>query len=419
MHLLKKHLNFESALCALLFAFPLFATVVRHWTSGFYGLLVILGIIFISNKERRQQVELHRFEKTLLWLLVIHFAVFLLTMGMHYPERFSDTKFEVEVRFVLVIPLYFLLVKYRYGLRCLLSGAVLSVFIASLFCAYEMLYLNQTRFNGIYGPLYAGPIIFIYLAIAVSYYLGRITAKDKKAWILFLATLALATFVIVSSETRVAYIGYTLLALVFSLVYPRGRYKVIMLGTVLLCAIVIYVTMPPVKERMNTAFNEIATYLNTRDHAKATDIAGSSTGTRLEMWRTTPLFLQDHPLVGIGNGNYQKGMGKYVAEGKVNPLVLAHGHAHNVFVNTIIHKGLLGLLTVLGVFFYPLYIYIKTYRANKYTALTGIFFVTVMFMLSMNESAPFWKDNFAATYIILSLVIFQNHMKEIKKSDYA
>lgn len=415
MQYLKKHLNFDSILCALLFAFPLFATVVRHWTSGMYGLLVLSGIIFFARKEHRQQVELHRYEKMLLWLLVVHFAIFLLTTAIHYPDRFSQTKFEVEVRFVLAIPLYFLLAKYRFGLRCLISGALLSILIATPICIYETFYLNYPRFNGVYGPLFTGPIMFIYLAIATSYYLGRITQKDRKVWGIFSVMLILATFNIVSSETRIAFIGYTVIAVVFSLVYSRGWYKAVLVSVVIVCAIVLYFALPPVKQRMSTAFEEIAAYFNAKDHATAGNIAGSSTGTRLEMWRSTPLFLRDHPLVGIGNGNYDKGMRKYVEEGKVNPLVLQHGHAHNVFVNTIIHKGLLGFFAALGVFFYPLYIYIKTYRVNKYTALTGIFFITVMFLLSMNESAPFWKDNFAATYIILSLVIFQNHMKEIKK----
>ncbi|MGD9385839.1 MAG: hypothetical protein PVF28_04735, partial [Thioalkalispiraceae bacterium] len=85
-------------------------------------------------------------------------------------------------------------------------------------------------------------------------------------------------------------------------------------------------------------------------------------------------------------------------------------------IGAVIDKGLLGLAATLFVCFFPLYVYLKTYRINKYAALTGILYVITMWILSMNETAPFEKSNFLATYLIYSLVIFQNHMHALKNT---
>ena len=105
----------------------------------------------------------------------------------------------------------------------------------------------------------------------------------------------------------------------------------------------------------------------------------------------------------------------YIDDKELNPVVNRHSHAHNVFVNVLIVKGLLGLAVACLVLFYPLYIYIRSYKQSSHSAAIGIIFTMIIILYSINETAPFVKSNFVATYLLISVVIFQNHIRRIKE----
>ncbi len=416
--MIKKNIKFnlETSLYLLLFLFPLFAIGVRHWSSITFSLLIILGLVYYFSNYKKNPVELHKYEKIYLWFLVAYFVVFLLSMMLHYPASFGDTEFGNEVRFILVIPLYLLLSKTKHGLRWLAYGAVVSIVISFGFCVYDLYIIERPLFHGEYSQLFTGPIILIYLTLVMSYFVPRLTKHDKIKWGLLAVLVIIATFSIVSTQVRSAYIGYLLVSLFFVVLFTKGWLRVVILSVLVITLIIISIYSESVNSRMSKAINEVVEYIETSRLDPANKAAASSAGARLEMWRASSLFIKDYPLLGVGNGNYQSIMKGYADQGLVHVHISKHGHPHNVFVNGLMTKGLLGLLCTCLVFFFPLAIYIKTFRFNEFIAKVGILYVTVMFLISMSEAAPFNKSNFVATYLILSLVIFQNHMQAIKKN---
>jgi len=50
---------------------------------------------------------------------------------------------------------------------------------------------------------------------------------------------------------------------------------------------------------------------------------------------------QDHPVFGVGAGNYQVIAPEYVECCQVHPIVAKHGHAHNIYAENMINKGLI------------------------------------------------------------------------------
>ena len=416
MKIAKLRINYETLLYSLLFLFPIFAISVRHWSSITFSFLVLLGIVYYFSSRKKQSIELHKYEKFYLWFLATHFVTFLLSMALNYPERFGDTQFGNEIRFVLVIPLYFLIIKHKHSLRWLIYGAIISIPASFSFCLHELYVEGRRFFEGAYSQLFSGPVILIYLILVVSYYIPRLNKNDKLSWILLVGLIGIATFSIITTTVRAAYIGYMLLAPLLLFMYTKGRFRVVALISLLIAMMVISVNSQSVKSRMSVAINGLINYIETDNLADPNSrAAASSVGTRLEMWRASPLFVKDHPLLGVGNGNYQVTMKGYVEQGLIHPSAALHSHPHNVFVNAAMNRGLLGLLLTCLVFFWPLYVYIFTYRQNINSARLGILFVTIIFVISMSEAAPFNKSNFIATYLILSLVIFQYHMNEVKK----
>ena len=72
-----RKINSETIVYALLFLFPVFAVTVRHWASGFFGLLALMALIQLFRKNK-QSLELSKEEKVLLWGFVFFFVVFVL-----------------------------------------------------------------------------------------------------------------------------------------------------------------------------------------------------------------------------------------------------------------------------------------------------------------------------------------------------
>ena len=422
MTALKKYLlqvNFSNILCILLLMYPLFATVVRHWNSTLFGLIVLLGLVYFFTQRRKDNLVLHKYERVFLWLLVGNFLVFLLTSLINLPEDVKEIRFDIELRFLLVIPLYFLLLKIRTGFKCFTYGAIVSVFIAVGFCLYEIVYKAGNAFTGIYSHLYTGPNILIYAMISGYYLFAERSFKKPFAWMLAIGVILSATYSIYYTYSRVTYFGMLAVAVLAAGLFARKWWKYASIAIIFLFVVIIGLSSGNVSSRMSTAYKEFTDYMAlTETDKRITASIGTSVGTRLEMWRAAPLVLRDHTLFGVGNGNYKQAMQKYIESKELNPVVAQHGHAHNVFVNVLIVKGLLGLVITCLVLFYPLYVYIKTFRKSQFSASIGISFICLIFLISMNETAPFVKANFVATFLIISLVIFQNHMQNVKRKTH-
>ena len=411
------NINFEKSLYVLLFLFPLFAVSIRHWSSTTFGLLVLLGIIYYFSVHKKQQSQLHIYEKWYLWLLVAYFVSFLISMGFNYPERFSETRFGNEIRFLLVIPLYLLIIQAKDALKWLAYGGTLSILISFGFCLHSLYIEKESFFEGEYSQLFTGPVILIYLVISLSYFIPKLSLANKRL-ILFLVTLiALASFSIIATQVRAAYIGYAVLAVMFIGIYIKGWKKIAAFMLILVAIVAMYHNSDSIKSRMDVAYKELTNYTSLEETNRTQKhVVLGSVGTRLEMWRASYYFLQDYPILGVGNGNYNRKVRIYIEQDKVNPALADHDHLHNVFVNATVNKGLLGLVVTTALFFFPLFIYLKYYKVNPASANTGILYTAIMFLVSMNESAPFYKSNFVATYLILSIVIFLNHMQAVRKS---
>lgn len=412
-----KYLFPEKALILLLFIFPLFAIEVRHWSSVTFSMLVLLGIADFFSNRKKQLLDLHKYEKLYLWFLVAYFISFLISMTFYYPERFSETRFGNEVRFIVIIPLYLLMLRTEDSFKWLAYGAAVSIFISFGFCVYELYILKHAVFTGKYSQLFAGPVILIYLVVVLSYFIPLLSRKSVISWFAIIVLILLATFSIISTEARVAYIGFLFIMIMFVLMYTKGKIRALVVLVAFSLITTVVINSKSIKYRMSTAYDEIVSYINIENNNyPVSKAAATSSGVRLEMWRASYLFIKDYPLFGVGNGNYQKIMKIYVEKKLIHPEAANHGHPHNVFVNALMSKGLFGLACTCLVLFFPLFVYIKTFNKNKKSAKTGILYTSTIFIISLSIVAPFSKSNFVATCLILSLVIFQNHVRKIKQA---
>ena len=160
-----------------------------------------------------------------------------------------------------------------------------------------------------------------------------------------------------------------------------------------------------------SGYTEFTDYVSYAEQAKFKGHL-SSVGTRLEMWRVTPIFFEDNPLFGVSRGNYSEEVKQYINNGLAHPDIGMHGHPHNVYSEAIISKGLIGLISLLFITAYPLLILIRDYRQHAPSGFCGIVLITGYMVLSLTDAATLIKGNYTAIYIVFLAVLFSWHIQQ-------
>ena len=401
-------LSSEKIVYALLFLLPMFAVSVRHWVSNIFAVVALLSLVLLYL-QRKQRTELLKEEKILLWAFAAYFGVFILTSLVNGWGPLQTRYTGVEIRFLLFIPFYLIVRQMPHAAKWLIIGAVLGV-IFTAYDARQTVFVKSIEvYRGVYSPLFAGPITLIFAALSVSFLYARATAKWQKLSLLLI--IGLAFFVVAQTGARNAYFTAVILGLLFIFHQYTGVKRFGLLLAIFLSAYASYQYVPTVNERVNLAFTEFTDYINYTDPAKFNGRL-SSVGTRLEMWRVTPVFFKDNPVFGVSRGHYSAEVQKYIKAGQVHPDIGTHGHPHNVYSEALISKGLLGFLSLLLITAYPLFILIRDYRHGARSAFYGIVLISSYMVLSLTDASTLIKGNYTAIYVIFLAVLFSYHIQK-------
>jgi len=86
-----------------------------------------------------------------------------------------------------------------------------------------------------------------------------------------------------------------------------------------------------------------------------------------------------------------------------------------VYSEAIISKGLLGLLSLLGILFYPMVILIKDYRNGFNTSFYGIALITAYMVFSLTDASTLIKGNYSSMYVVFLAVLFSYNIQKKQK----
>lgn len=398
----------EKIVYGLLFLLPIFAVTVRHWVSNIFGVLALLSLVLLYL-QRKQRTELLREEKILLWGFAAYFGVFILTSVVNGWGPLQTRYTGVEIRFLLFIPIYLVVRKMPNSVKWLIWGAVFGVVFTAYDAAHEIIVLNIKEYDGVYSPLFTGPVIVLLITILIPFLYTQANNKWHKLLLVLMACLAY--FIMSQTGARNAYMAAFILCIMFIFHQYKDAKRYIYLALALLYAYGSYVFDETINYRMTIAYEQYKTYLSYSNPATTKDPL-SSIGTRLEMWRATPIFFKDNPVFGVSRGNYTSESKIYAKKGLVHRDISDHGHPHNIYSEAIISKGLIGLLSFLWITLYPLSVLIKDYRGKMKTAFYGVTLITGYLLLSLTDASTFIKGNYVSIYVILLAVLFSFHIQE-------
>ena len=396
----------------LLFLMPIAGPVIRHWNSYIFVLFFFSSIYFLFSKKAKK--PLLKEEKIILSAFGLFFLSFIISANLNGWTDLQTRELGNELIFLWFIPIYFLIREYKYSLNAFFAGILLSIPVIFLFSLYEYYSVSNPVLTGAYSQLFLGPItalLLLFYAEAYKNYFG----KKYIAWVLPVI-YGLGLFVIIFTFARSAYLTLIIGTMGYVFLFV-GKFRHKLLFSIFFITISIsLMSIDKVNDRVMSAVNNVEDFFNEKN--KNSSNINTSLGIRLEMWRGSKYAIESHPFFGIGGANHQNFIKKYIKEGKVNAGVGKHGHLHNSFVEVISSKGIIGLIILLILFYYPVYIAWKNRQRCGKCYIYAVILSVSLTAMSIGESMLINKNNAVTLFIIFSAVLFSYLMRNIYPDNF-
>jgi len=318
------------------------------YTIGVTGVLLnknFKEVIFINSRQP----------------LMLAFSLFFLValVGVLFTNEYSDG-FHVANKFFSLPAIYFMasvLIQSLYSEETRNKNAeyILLSFLVGLMVLNG---IGMMTFLGIIGntqyvtplaPMNLHHIWFsninaLGLYTAVSFLLFSSYGKSDRGKLFLGSSIALGIFSILLSISRTAWFGTALTSVVMAFLASKKK-KLIFISVVAatLVGVIIYLFIPLVHDRINLIIQDISSF-----SAGNTE---TSLGMRFLMWKAAIMMFLSNPLVGVGTGGYVPTMTSYVAAGQFPEFLLQFNQPHNMYLFALATNGVLGLASLLYLFY--------------------------------------------------------------------
>jgi O-antigen ligase len=336
----------------------------------------------------------------------LFFVAYLLPL-FKWPMDVSDL--EVEVRYLLFIPVYLLVREMNASALWFFWGVIGGAFCIFAYGMYELfvIHAGETvyRITGPYHHLYYGAMAAVTGFVALA---AKENLAVKLRWVSVVG-FVLALISVVLSGARGSYVMALLASLLWgALRLPMRRF---ILFTVILGALMfgLYKFSDIVNYQVGRAIDDVVDYFTLTDLSKIGEDRRSAS-IRFELWRFSIAIIRDHPLLGIGRSNFDQQETHYMTPAQREDPQLQRSQPHNAYLGVLVSKGLVGGIAFALIFFYPAYIFFRDYRDSPTTAFPGIMLMVTYFAYSLVE-VPFIKGNGTAVYLIFLAVILSSHLR--------
>ena len=421
--LLAKLKQYENIILVTVFLFPIAGAFVRHWISDLFVLLFLFSLVFWKKSTNKR---LEKREVFFLWGIFAYFLVFILTSLVNGWGEEQTYWVLLELRFIAIIPIYFLLRNIQGVGQSLLWGVISGVILTFFWAIYELYLMSpdsyfelahfdpaNRRLNGVYSVLFIGPYVLLLSAFLMP--AAKLLPKLEKHKLVIAVLLLAGVFMVATSGARNAYLGLLAACLVTGMYYYHSKKIIISLIVIIMVSLAAWNFSDLVKNRIEIAIYQYEQY--TYDDHLSLKNSGGSVGKRLELWRAAIHMIRENPIFGVGRGNFNNELRKLVDEDIINPAIKDYSQPHNLYLEVAASRGVLGLGVLLWVLYYPLFVFIKTRKSSPHTALLGILHIVIISVLSLTEAAPFIKGNFVAIFLVFLSVFYMWHLNILRQNN--
>ncbi len=327
--------------------------------------IVFLGNLLLERNYNRR-VARHPLSYliyfSLLWMLITSFTSNLPLVSFKH----------LLSRIWFVVPFYFVAVpmfrnkknihRFLWLYIVALSGVVIYTLIRHAAHGFD-----EESGHWVMSPFYNdhtayGAALAMYLPVLAGYLFYPGLSFYKK--LLTFPFFALYIVAIIFSYTRAAWLSVGIAVAVFLLVLLRVRFRWVMVGVVVL-VVMGFVFYQPVVNRMEKNRQNSSTGMEQHLHSMSNLSSNASNLERINRWASAIRMFEQRPWLGWGPGTYQFVYAPFqlASERTVISTNLGdRGTAHSEYLGPLSEEGVLGLLSVLALFGYAVYLGLMLYR---------------------------------------------------------
>jgi len=346
-----------STILILISFFP--STLLVIPSGGSIALFVLLlSVIGLAMQKKYPALNIDEIVFILAFLL--YFLVHL--FGFFWFDL-NIRELDTPSRFLLVMPIYLYLMDKQYSSRWVYVAIVMGALSAGLVSIYQLNLEDLDRARGSIEPGRFGLISSTLGLMCVS---AILVNKNKLLNYMFSFGAFFGFVAAFSSGTRGAWIS-SVVVFVFILLYFFKKYRFYILISIIpilfLTHNVLKVSSPFYGERYSQAKIGFTKYFSNMTKTWRDDERyKTSVGARLELYKASYKVSKKSPIIGFGEGNFSTNLELLVSNGEISGFVKDYKHAHQEYLNTMVEQGLIGLLTLFFVFFYPFFFFKRSFE---------------------------------------------------------
>jgi len=399
----------ERIIYLLIFLFPIAGMSVRHWITNIFNLLVLISLFTL----RKPREPLLKQEKIFLWICAAYFSMFIISALANGWGQAQTYYLGTELRFIMVIPLYILLRRYSDCSIWLLRGAIIGGFFLFGQAYYDVYIMGKSTALGIYSKNIIGPFAVV-IGFWSTYYLWEnFKLLNWNLIVIIILSISCAFLTSALSGSRGSYVGFVITSIFSIMFFSKPRWMFLGLVSGVLVTFLFYQNSSIIQRGMDTATSEIQSYFQAKDHTR--DVSSTtSVGVRLEMIRTGMLIIKDNPIIGIGSGNYLENTKIYTKSGKAHPDIEKYASPHNAFLEVATAKGLMGLVTLILLLYYPAFLFVNNYKKFKATSILGLTHIVAISAFSLTDHSVVLMNNYTSILLLGIAIFLSSHLKSYK-----
>ena len=389
-----------------------------HGGQSAIVLLITALYITIAKRNESQSPPLNKEEKIFIWFVLIFwgwqlFGVLYQPAGYEFENIRAQFKaFDYPMRWLLLLPIFFLLRRYVIDWRLVAVGISIGAIISVAIAHYQVYFLGSARaFGASRHPIPFGELMVV---VDLLLWMFTIYAWDKGykflSFFLLIASL-IAFYGSLLSLTRGAWLAYVFMIvvwIVYTLKKSLSNFKYLfstpILLRILFSAIVFF------------ALSQTNQYqiLKNRTHTTMSNLSDSNyysaVGGRMVIFEDAIEAIKIHPF-GIGTNNFAS-----IEQSNNNNFK----HAHNELLNLWVENGIQGVVSLMALIVFAFTIFWKNLK-NSNKLLTIYASCGIMLIISYvisGQSQAIFSHHSTLIFFVFYLYFFFVQIQALERQNY-
>lgn len=365
-------------MCIYLFILPINNYQVDKIEKLFFGILVLYNLLCFIVKDTREKAitDFFMFFKDALGLALLIFVI-IMFISVSYAKNKSLALSET-IRFASYIMIFYT-IKFKLGEKSYIKKIIGALYCSTAVVAIIGIYQYVTGGKGVAKEFKTG---FDYTKVKIP---STLDNPNSLAAFMVIAIFPIIMMIIYEkNKLKKGLYGLLTLIIFFNIVFAYSRSAYVGVGVGLFILILFY------SYKMLIIVVPILLFavFNSKVRERILNITSNSQNfLRIKVWKTALKMIEDHPILGVGNGNFTERYDEYVKRYPYLEYGYSHFPAHNSYLKVFSELGIIGIVNFCAIILLAI-IHVKKFisvtKDNFYKHFFTGFFASAIGFLIMN-----------------------------------